>query len=79
MWEGTDSGNSVVNTAWAEGNSTCETSLKGSITENLMRQHSTGRVRAVSNVLCICSFKKKSYNQKIVDAQRITDEKPLLF
>lgn len=33
MWEGTDNGNLVVNTAWGQQRkSTCETSLKGSVT-----------------------------------------------
>lgn len=64
VWEGTDGGNSVVNTVWAEGKTHAKHHWEEVSQENLMRQHSTGQVQAASNMLCICSFKKKSYKQK---------------
>lgn len=60
MWEGTDDGNSVVNTEWGQTKgSTCETSLKGSVTGKTYEAAFYGAVGAASKMLCICSTSKE--------------------
>lgn len=86
VWEGTDNGNLVVNTEWGQKEKrTCETSLKGSVTgktyEAAFYWASQSSIKNAVDLFDI-KKKKKSYwtnKQKVSNAQRNTDEKPLLL